>query len=373
MLHKVHLTQPQDRPSLLDLDEHGLMSLVAGMGEQPYRGRQLFRWLHRACAPHFEVMTDLPRSFRARLAEQYGIRRGQVVQVIRSADGLTEKLLLRLPDGETIETVEMVAPNGKNGHDRRTVCVSTQVGCAVGCIFCATGKSGFGRNLRMGEILEQVYHFYARSGRRATNVVFMGMGEPLVNYDATVQAIRVLNAPGGYGLGARNITISTAGVEPRIRLLAQEGLQVGLAVSLHAPNDALRSQLVPLNRRYPIAAVLDAAFEYAHVTGRRVTFEYAMIAGVNDSPALAAELGNLLKGKLCHVNLIPMNPIGDGGLAPSPPSRVEAFRQTLVRAGIPCTVRRSRGQDIMAACGQLRRQVSDSIPVVDGVPREVKA
>lgn len=223
----------------------------------------------------------------------------------------------------------------------------------MGCVFCATGQLGFSRNLSTGEIVEQVYRF-SPGGRTATNVVLMGMGEPLANYDATLRAVRLLNHPLGQNLAARRITVSTSGLVPQIRRLAEEGLQVTLAVSLHAPNDELRTRLMPVNRRWPIAEVLDAARTYVERTGRRVSFEYTLIAGVNDSPALARELAARLAGLLCHVNLIPYNPTEHQALEGSSPEQVLRFARVVQQAGIPCTIRVNRGRDILAACGQLR-------------------
>jgi 23S rRNA (adenine2503-C2)-methyltransferase len=233
------------------------------------------------------------------------------------------------------------------------VCVSTQAGCAMGCVFCVTGQFGFARNLDAGEIVEQVLRF-GSAERPVTNVVFMGMGEPLANYDETLRAIRLLTHPLGLRLGARRITVSTSGVVPAMRQLAKERLQVGLAVSLHAPEDELRSRLMPINRRWSIAEVMAAADHYAEVTGRRVSYEYTLMAGVNDSNELARDLADLLHGRLCHVNLIPMNPSEDQTLHAPTAERALAFEAILRQAGIAATIRVNRGRDILAACGQLR-------------------
>jgi 23S rRNA (adenine2503-C2)-methyltransferase len=236
---------------------------------------------------------------------------------------------------------------------RKTICVSTQAGCAMGCVFCVTGQFGFARNLDAGEIVEQVLRFNSAE-RPVTNVVFMGMGEPLANYEETLRAIRLLTHPQGLHLGARRITVSTSGVAPAMRRLAEEHLQVGLAVSLHAPDDELRSGLMPINRRWAIAEVLSAADYYAQVTGRRVSYEYTLMAGVNDSDQLADDLAELLRGRLCHVNLIPMNPSEDQNLKAPSAERALAFEARLRQAGIAATIRVNRGRDILAACGQLR-------------------
>ena len=321
-----------------------LEQLVSSWGEPSYRGRQIFEWIHHRGVLEPSAMTNLPREVRRLLAGPSS----EEVRRLRSADGLTSKLLLRLHDGQAIEAVEMNTETG-----RKTICVSTQAGCAMGCVFCVTGQFGFARNLEAGEIVEQVLRFNS-SERPVTNVVFMGMGEPLANYEQTLRGIRLLTHPLGMRLGARRITVSTSGLVPQMRRLAQEGLQVGLAVSLHAPEDDLRSALMPVNRRWPIAEVVAAADDYADVTGRRVSYEYALIDGVNDSDALADELAELLHGRLCHVNLIPLNPSEDVNLRAPSAERALAFEARLRRAGIAATIRVNRGRDILAACGQLR-------------------
>jgi len=252
-----------------------------------------------------------------------------------------------LHDGQEIEAVEMKT------DDRKTICVSTQAGCAMGCVFCVTGQFGFARNLEAGEVVEQVLRF-STPDQPVTNVVFMGMGEPLANYAETLRAIRLLTHPDGLRLGARRITLSTSGLVPEMRRLAEEHIQIGLAVSLHAPNDDLRSRLMPVNRRWPIGEVLAAAEYYIQRTHRRVSFEYTLMAGVNDSDELADELAHLLRGRLCHVNLIPLNPSEDPNLHASTAQRALAFESHLRQSGIAATIRLNRGRDILAACGQLR-------------------
>jgi 23S rRNA (adenine2503-C2)-methyltransferase len=310
-------------------------------------------------------MSNLPRPFAALVADRHRVCRADLAGELVSADGSTRKRLLRLADGQAVESVLMEAPSPGHEADRHTVCVSSQIGCALGCTFCVTGQVGFARQLTAGEIAEQVYHFErelrqeegvgAEEDRRfVSNVVFMGMGEPMANYEAMMGAIRLLTSPEGLGIGARRITVSTAGLVPGIRRLAEEGLQLGLAISLHAPNDLVRGELMPVNRRHPIAPLMEAAIGYAEKTGRRVSYEYAMIEGVNDSPAQATELARLLSGQLCHVNLIPLNQSLDPTLQPSGPKRIAAFRTILEEERIPCTIRHTKGQDILAACGQLR-------------------
>jgi 23S rRNA (adenine2503-C2)-methyltransferase len=328
-----------------------LQDLVLSLGEPSYRADQVYRWLYQSLAASFEEMQNLPRPMRRRLEQMAHLQSLVPVDESRSSSGLTRKVLFTLPDGETIETVLMLYDS------RQTVCVSTQVGCPLGCPFCATGQSGFARNLTAGEIVGQVLYFARQlkeDGQSVSNVVFMGMGEPLLNYDATRQAVETLIDPRGYNLGARRITISTAGIVPGIQRLGEEGLQVGLAVSLHAPSDDLRETLVPVARRYPLRDLLSACRSYVKLTGRRVTFEYALVNDLNDSPQQARQLAHLLSRLLCHVNLIPLNPTADCPWRPSDKDRVEAFHLELRRLGINSTLRLRRGIDIEAGCGQLR-------------------
>jgi 23S rRNA (adenine2503-C2)-methyltransferase len=336
---------PRSLPGLFP-DE--LEQLVLSWGEPAYRGRQVFRWIQRDGVLDPSLMTDVPLTVRARLDSH----RSEEIRRLRSIDGLTSKLLLQLHDGQQIEVVEMkTAPSDEGG--RKTICVSTQAGCAMGCVFCVTGQFGFARNLDAGEIVEQVLRCHTPA-EPVTNVVFMGMGEPLANYDETLRAIRVLTHPDGLRLGARRITLSTSGLVPQMRRLADEGLQIGLAVSLHAAQDELRSKLMPVNKRWPIAEVLAAADHYVARTGRRVSFEYTLMAGVNDADQQADDLARLLHGRLCHVNLIPLNPSEDASLHASTAQRALAFEARLRHAGIAATIRVNRGRDILAACGQLR-------------------
>ncbi len=337
---------------LLRLFPDELAPLLADLGQPRYRARQLFTWLHARAELDPDHMTDLPADLRAQLKASGALSGSAAVRRLQSSDGLTTKLLLKLRDGQEIEAVEMNTAAAEPGG-RKTVCVSTQAGCAMGCVFCVTGQFGFARNLDAGEIVEQVLRC-SRDGRPVSNVVFMGMGEPLANYDETVRAIRLLGHRDGLHLGARRITVSTSGLVPQVRRLAREGLQVGLAISLHAPNDQLRSRLMPVNRRWPIAELVAAGDEYARLTGRRVSYEYTLMAGINDSDDTADELAALLRGRLCHVNLIPLNPTEDPNLRASTGQRALAIEGRLRAAGLPTTIRVNRGRDIMAACGQLR-------------------
>ena len=350
-------TALEDRIDLLDLPRDELEAPLRRWGEPRFRAQQIWHWLYSRLVDTPEAMHNLPKALRQRLLAETTVGGLEPLDRLRSEDGLTEKVLLLTADGQLLETVLM------RHQGRNTVCASSQIGCSLGCVFCATGRAGFVRNLRVGEIVEQLL-FYARllraEGAAVTNVVLMGMGEPLLNLDAVLQAIANLNHPEGLGLGMRRFTLSTAGVVPGIERLAREATGVGLAVSLHAPDDALRSRLMPINRRYPLASLLTACRWYTDSTGRRVTFEYALVDGLNDSDEHARRTAELLQGMLCHVNLIPVNPVdGDGDAAgarcePPPQERVLRFQRMLAEAHIETTVRASRGADIRAACGQLR-------------------
>lgn len=344
------MTPPDPMPATrYGIDRATLDALLAEWGEPRYRADQVWDALYRQRIP-LDDATTLPKKLRERLTSALPLTL-EAVTAQRDTRDRTRKWLWRCrTDGVEVETVLMRYPT------RATVCVSSQAGCAMACTFCATGQGGFERHLTGGEIIEQVASAAHASDQRVSNVVYMGMGEPLANYDAVWQSIERLHID--FGLSARHITVSTVGVVPGIRRLAREDLPVTLAVSLHAPDDELRDQLVPLNRRYPIAEVLDASEEFSEARGRRVTFEYALIAGVNDDTNRAAALARLLKGFPgaggAHVNLIPLNPTaGFGGHKPSPPS-MGAFARTLESGGVTATVRRNRGTEIDAACGQLR-------------------
>jgi 23S rRNA (adenine2503-C2)-methyltransferase len=339
---------------------------MAGQGEPAFRARQVYRHLYHGLADDLAQMTDLPVGLRERLGQAVLLTPLRPLETLISPDGHTRKALFALPDGESIESVLMETSGGEGQERvRRTVCVSTQAGCAMGCVFCATGQGGLRRNLTSGEIVSQVLHF-ARELRRTgaektvTHVIVAGMGEPLVNYDATLQALYRLNDPDGFGLGSRHITISTAGWVPGIQRLAAEKLQVNLAVSLHAPTEALRSKLMPVNRKGGLAALLPACQAYAKATGRRVTYEYILIEGVNASLAHARQLADLLRGSLSHVNLIPVNPVEGLAWRPPSPAAVRSFAAALERAGVPVSLRVERGGEISAACGQLRAHSGES-------------
>lgn len=340
--------------SLYGTSVAALSDRLAAWGEPAYRATQLYGWAFKRLATGYDEMSDLPTALRARLAAEIPLGTLRSERELVSDDGQTVKTLYLTADGQYIETVLMYYA------DRVTVCVSCQVGCAVGCVFCATGLGGLKRNLSAGEIVAQVVDAgrAARArGRELTNVVMMGMGEPFHNYAATMAFVGILHEPKGLNMGARRITISTSGVVPRIDALAAEPYQVNLAVSLHAPTDELRSALMPINRRYPIEELLAACRRYGENTGRRVSFEYALMAGDNDDDETARQLGGLLRrsGVLCHVNLIPLNPVQDLPYERPKAESIERFAETLRATGIPTTIRYSRGVEIAAACGQLRQ------------------
>jgi 23S rRNA (adenine2503-C2)-methyltransferase len=344
--------------NVLGLDRAGLAAFFEGLGEKPFRARQLLQWIHRHGVDDFGAMTSLGKDLRARLAEAAVIRAPRARQDQVAADR-TRKWLFELADGNCVETVFIPEP------DRGTLCISSQVGCGLNCTFCATGAQGYNRNLSAAEIVGQVWAASRLLGaagpgrRRITNIVFMGMGEPLLNFDNVVGAIRVLLDDLAYGLSRRRVTVSTAGLVPLIDRL-HGSCPVSLAVSLHAPNDALRTELVPLNRKYPIAELLAACRRYvADEPRRRITFEYVMLEGVNDSVAHAHELARLLRDLPAKVNLIPFNPFPQTRYRRSSQAAIDAFREVMLRAGLMTITRRTRGDDIDAACGQLAGRVHD--------------
>jgi 23S rRNA (adenine2503-C2)-methyltransferase len=334
------------------------------MGQPAYRARQLLHGLYREQYASLGEFTTLPATFCSQIQDEgYELAPAVEVRRVMSDDGATTKLLLRMADGILIETVLMQYAASGGRSRRSTVCVSTQAGCAMGCVFCATGQMGFERNLRAEEVLAQVLavqHLLAQRGEHVTNIVFMGMGEPLANYAETIRAVRLLTDVRAFGLGQRHITISTVGLVHAIDRLAAEQRQVGLAISLHAPNDELRQRLVPTAGPTSVADLMAAAKRYFHATGRRVTFEYALLDGVNDTPEVAAELARLLRGSGSHVNLIPVNPTAGGFGRPSR-TRTLTFERVLLDAGINCTVRVEKGTEISAACGQLRTDAANGL------------
>jgi 23S rRNA (adenine2503-C2)-methyltransferase len=365
-------TAPRDpRPGVSGVEPAALAAILAGMGEPAFRSRQVGDSVWRSEAASWDDVTTLGRPLRARLAERLRFDALTATEVRVADDGATEKALHQLSDGRLVESVLMHYPAHGARRERNTLCISSQAGCAVGCPFCATGELGFERDLDVSEIVDQVRNARRRlaaGGRHLTNLVFMGMGEPLLNLDAVVGAALVITDAERFGLGARHVTISTSGVVPGIERLTAMRPQWTLAVSLHAARDALRDLLVPLNRRWPVRAVVAAAAGYAAATGRRVSYEYVMIDGLNDTPADADALARLLAGSGSHVNCIPMNAVAHTPWQASAPDRIEAFANRLQAAGIGVTVRRNRGQEVGAACGQLAAERSGE-PAVAAVTR----
>ena len=344
------------RPGLSGLRPDELSAWFVARGEPTYRARQLSDAVWGRAATTIDDVRTLPSELRDAVEAAFRFDTVADTELRLSDGGLTEKGLHRLSDGTSIESVLMHYPARPGQRERHTLCISSQGGCAVGCPFCATGELGFGRDLETAEIVDQVRHAARRlnaDGKRLTNVVFMGMGEPLLNLDRVLAAVDALNDPRRFGLGARHITVSTSGVVPGIRRLTALGPQFTLAVSLHAARDPLRDVLVPLNRRWPVAEVVEAAREHAAATGRRVTYEATMIAGINDTETDAGAMAKLLRGDHAHVNLIPMNPVAHTPWTASPDAVIERFAAILGEAGVTATIRRNRGQEIGAACGQL--------------------
>ncbi|MCC6868050.1 MAG: 23S rRNA (adenine(2503)-C(2))-methyltransferase RlmN [Burkholderiales bacterium] len=357
--------------NLLDLSPSALADWLAARGEKPFRARQVLRWLHQRFVGDFEAMTDLSKASRAALAAEAKVVGPTVIGDTTAADG-TRKWLLAAGSGNAVETVYIPE------DDRGTLCVSSQAGCALDCAFCSTGKQGFARNLTTGEIIGQLWHAnrtlladladapsptpWVEAGRAPiTNVVLMGMGEPLANFDHVVGALRLMLDDNAYGLSRRRVTLSTSGIVPAIDRL-REACPVALAVSLHAPNDALRDRLVPINRKHPLAELMAACRRYLPAAPRDfITFEYVMLDGVNDQDTHATELVQLVRDVPCKLNLIPFNPFPGSEFRTSPRARIVAFQQRLNDAGLVATVRKTRGDDIAAACGQLAGQVQDRI------------
>jgi len=348
----------ESKTNLLNMDHEGLRDFFAGIGEKPFRASQVLQWMHQRGVNNFEAMTDLSKALRERLNTLAEVRGPEIVVDQQSQDG-TRKWLLRLDDGNCIETVFIPE------DDRGTLCVSSQVGCALDCAFCSTAQQGFSRNLSLGEIIGQLWlanramNVDSQEGRRITNVVMMGMGEPLLNFNAVVGAMALMRDDLAYGLSKRRVTLSTAGVVPALHRL-REVSDVSLAVSLHAPDDALRNELVPINRKYPIKDLLEACHLYVgDGTRRTITIEYVLLDGVNDSVAQARALAKLLRGIPAKINLIPFNPFPAARFQRSHPEAIANFRDVLIAAGYTTITRKTRGDDIDAACGQLVGRVQD--------------
>lgn len=335
---------------IYDYSYEDLKALLNGWGEPSFRTTQIWEGLYSHLWNSPEDITNIPKGLQTKLANEFSFSHLTPQKELVSADGYTKKKLLGLPDGTAVEAVLM------EYDKRRTLCISTQVGCAVGCKFCATGQMGFRRNLTSGEIIEQVL-FYARNlrerGERVSNIVYMGMGEPFLNYEASLASINCLNHPEGFNLGARRFTISTVGIIPKIKKFTQEKSQINLAISLHAADNKLRASLIPISEKYPIEELMEACRAYINHTGRRVTFEWALIHQINDTIEQAEKLSRLLKGMNCHVNVIPLNTTTDFDGKKALPRQVDAFTSVLEKNKIPCTIRVRRGIDIQAGCGQL--------------------
>ncbi|MDQ6898552.1 MAG: 23S rRNA (adenine(2503)-C(2))-methyltransferase RlmN [Candidatus Dormibacteraeota bacterium] len=340
------------KPALSGLSDDDLSKWLIGHGQLPYRARQIRQDLWRGTS--IETMSELPTELRRDLGETFRSHSLEEIRRTEADQASTTKLLYRLEGGYTVEAVVM-------RYERRTtLCISSQVGCPIGCPFCATGQGPFGRNLRSHEIVDQgvdAARLLRTEGRRLSHIVFMGMGEPMANYEAVLAAVRRLAEPGGLGISPRRITVSTAGLVPRIERLAEERLPLTLAISLHAARDELRDKLVPINRKYPLGAVVAAADRFGQQTGRRVSYEWVVLAGVNDSESDARELGSLLRGRLAHINLIPFNPVDDTPYREPEPPALRRFAAQIRAQGLTVTLRDTRGREGEAACGQLRARV----------------
>jgi len=348
--------QPPEKPFIYNLTLEQLQDWLKSQGEPAFRATQIFEWLYAKRVIRFEDMTNLSKELREKLAAAYDFPPLKEITRLESKDG-TIKFLFDLYDNHAIETVVMRHNYGIS------ICVTTQVGCRIGCTFCASTLGGLKRDLYPGEIVAQVVYsqrLLDETNERISSIVVMGIGEPFENYEATKTFLTIMTHEKGMKIGARHITVSTSGIVPKIREFADWNTQINLAISIHAPNDALRSKLMPVNRRYPFADVMDALRYYIEKTGRRVTFEYALINGVNDQPEHAAELGDLLKGMLCHVNLIPVNYVPERNYVRTPKAAIFEFKRILDEKKINTTIRREQGHDIAAACGQLRAKHMES-------------
>ena len=340
------------RKYILDLALDDLREFIISQDQPSFRAVQIWEWIYKKFAGSFDEMTDLPKKLRDRLNAEMVFNRLEPQIDLLSSDGWTRKILFNLSDKSQIETVLM-------GYEkRRTVCISTQAGCGLGCTFCATGQAGLQRNISAGEITEQVLFFdriLHKKSDRITNIVFMGMGEPFANYKAVMKSVKILTDPAGYNFGARRLTISTVGLVPIIKKFTEENSQVNLAISLHAATNELRETMLPINKKYPLEELIPACQEYTEKTRRRISFEWASINGVNDTSQQARLLVKLIKGMLCHVNLIPLNPTNGYDGKESNRDHIQKFCEILDRYGIPNTLRLRRGIDIHAGCGQLRQ------------------
>ena len=342
--------QWQDKQDIKSLELAELTEAMVRMGQPKFRGKQVYSWLHEKRVESFEEMSNLPAAFRQQLAQNYYINSLSIIRKLTSKIDGTQKYLLRLKDNNCVEAVLMKYKYGNS------VCISTQVGCRMGCKFCASTLAGLVRSLEPSEMLDEIYTVTRDSGQRVSNVVLMGIGEPFDNYDNVMKFLHILSSPEGYNLSLRHLSLSTCGLVDRIYQLAEEKVGLTLSISLHAPNDEIRSQTMPINKRYPIDELLEACRYYFNKTGRRISFEYALIEGVNDEVRHANELADRLRGMRAHVNLIPVNPVKERGFKRGSRQRIEAFQKALEARGVNATIRRELGADINAACGQLRRE-----------------
>ncbi|MEG0484446.1 MAG: 23S rRNA (adenine(2503)-C(2))-methyltransferase RlmN [Oscillospiraceae bacterium] len=340
------------RVSISSYTEDSLQNIVKEMGQPAFRAKTLFKWLHNKKVESFSQMTDMPKPFIARLEQEYYIDKLKIERKQQSSDG-TIKYLFALEDGNCIETVVM------RYHYGNTVCVSTQIGCRMGCRFCASTQGGLVRNLTAGEIAGEIYAAENDIGERISHIVLMGIGEPLDNFDNVMDFLSIISSPNGINIGMRNISLSTCGIVPNIEKLAQKHLGLTLSVSLHAPTDALRSGMMPINDAYPLSKLIPACRAYQNDTGRRISFEYSMVNGVNDSRECARTLANLIKGMGAHVNLIPINPVDGSPYSATHEENIKGFQKYLENFGVNATIRRRLGTDISAACGQLRREAGE--------------
>ncbi len=339
------------KPDLKSMTREELSSYIKSIGEPAFRSKQIFRWIHRGITD-FTEMTDLSKSLQEKLRAEAKITNIKLYKRFSSALDETKKYLFELEDGHLIETVAMKYNHGYS------VCISCQVGCRMGCSFCQSTKNGLIRSMTAGEILDQILKVQADLGERISNIVMMGIGEPLDNFNEVVRFLKNVNDPEGVNIGYRHISLSTCGLIPKIKELANLELPITLSISLHSTTDEKRSEIMPVNRKYHIDDLIQACKEYQAITGRRISFEYAVIAGVNDTAADAAQLAKLLKGMLCHINLIPVNPIENGVYKPPAKKKIMAFQDRLISHGLNATIRRTLGSDISASCGQLRHQNS---------------
>ena len=334
---------------LSDLTQDKLAEYLQSLGQPAFRAKQIYKWIHQKLVTDFSAMTDQPKALIEQLKQSCIIAAPVIRRKQCSRDG-TAKYLLQLADGNCIETVLM------RYHYGNSVCVSTQVGCAMGCRFCASTQAGRVRDLTAGEIASEVYTVQRDTGERVSHIVLMGIGEPLHNFDNVMDFLTIISSPGGLNIGMRNISLSTCGLVPKIDELAKRKLQLTLSISLHAPNNAMRSSMMPVNNAYPLEQLIPACRRYQQVTGRRISFEYSMVRGVNDSPETARELAHLIRGMGAHVNLIPINPVDGSPYSATDDKNIRRFRDLLEQLGVNATVRRRLGTDISAACGQLRRE-----------------